>query len=166
MTAWCSNKNWPWSYILTEQNSMMFFHSALSVESFSIGVTGPSHVCHGQYNHVFTGYAVWRCVHSLTLQNSQHKQKDTTCIISSVTHTTASGFLFTRPGTTGSTQDVTTVCRGEKKKKLQFPLSISRTGNKKRQLKWVNRVMESFTFCLVCEFLSFCSAFKQKQLLC
>lgn len=36
------------------------------------------------------------------------------------------------------------------KKKLQFPLSISRTGNKKRQLKWVNRVMESFTFCLVC----------------
>lgn len=50
-------------------------------------------------------------------------------------------------------------------KKQQFPLHISRAGNNRRQLKWVNRVTEPFTFCLASEVLKFCVAFKQMHLL-
>lgn len=141
---------------------MAFFQFRLSVETFSIDVTGLSYVCHG-HDMRFTGYTVWCCAHSFTLQNSQPKQKDMTCIISSVTYSIKSGFLFI--WTLNNWLDPRWNNCLQRKKKQQFPFSISGAGNNRRQLKWVNRVTEPFTFCLVCEFLKFCVAFKQMQLL-
>ena len=145
----------------TRKSSMACFQYTLSVVSFITEVTGLSYVCHGQYTHASTRDTVWRCAHSSTLQNSQPKQKGTTCIISSVTHTVKSGFLFI--WTLNNWLDPRCNNCLPRKKKQQFPLSISRAGNNRRQLKWVNRVTEPLTFCLACEFLKFSVAFKQMQ---
>lgn len=106
-------------------------------------------VCHGQKHRMFTGYTVWRA-HSFILQNSRPNQKDTNCIINLMTHTTKSGFLFI--WTLNNWLDPRCNNCLQREKKLQFPLSISRVGNNKRQLEKVNRVMEPFTFCLAYEF--------------
>lgn len=141
---------------------MTFFKFGLSVESFSIYVIGLSPLCHGQRHHMFTGYTVWRCAHSFTLQNSHPNQKDTNCIINLMTHTIKSGFLFI--WTLNNWLDPRCNNCLQREKKLQFPLSVSRAGNNKRQLKKVNRVMEQFTFCSAYEFLNFCLAFKHASL--
>lgn len=119
-------------YTIKKSNTN-FFQFVLSVESFSTDVTGLSYVCHGQYAHVFTGYAVWYCAHSFTPQYSQPKQKVIPCIISSVTHTMKWGFLFI--WTLNNCLDPRCNNSLQRKKKQQFPLHISRAGNNRRQLK-------------------------------